>query len=147
MRPFSLKTQYISGICGLILFVSLALLLYMRMEFNKRLEKELNKRGVSIARNLAASSVKPLITEDYVALQLLVNDLKRNEEDVRYIYIVTKQQQVVAHTFGRAFPRDLLKLDRPGMNTEKPLFQTLQSDQELLEDVSESIQLGDFSSG
>ena len=144
MRPFSLKTQYISGICGLILFVSLVLLLYMGMEFNKRLENELHKRSVSIARNLAEASVTPIITENYVALQLLVNDLKRNEEDVRYIYIVTKQQRVVAHTFGRAFPRDLLKFDQPDMNVVKPLVQTLRDDQELLEDVSVAIQRGDF---
>jgi len=143
MRHIPLKIQYIAGISGLILFVSLALLLYVRMQFNKRLEQELRKRSVSIARNLAEASVKPLITENFVALQLLVNDLKRNEEDIRYIYIVTKQQQIVAHTFGRSFPHDLLKIDRPGMNSGMPLIQTLQVEQEQLEDVSAAIQRGD----
>ena len=144
MRPFSLKTKYISGICGLILFVSLALLLYMHAEFNKRLENELHKRSVSIARNLAEASFKPLITEDYITLQLMINDLKQNEEDIRYIYVVAKQQQIVAHTFGRAFPRDLLKFDRPDMKIGKPLVQALQDDQELLDDVSAVIHQSDF---
>lgn len=144
MKPLPLKTQYICGICGLILFVSLTLLLYMSVRFNKRLEHELQKRGVSIARNLAEASVKPILTENNVALQLLVNTLKREEEDIRYIYIVTKQQQVIVHTFGQLFPQDLLKLDRPDMNVEKPLIQPLQVEQERLEDVSTAIQRGDF---
>ncbi|MGB9079933.1 MAG: ATP-binding protein [Desulfuromonadaceae bacterium] len=144
MRSAPLKTQYIFGICSLILFVSLALLLYVRGEFNKQLEKELHKRGASIARNLAEASIKPIITENYIALQLLINDLKRNEDDIRYIYIVTKHQQVVVHTFSRGFPRDLLKLDRVDMNTVTPLIQTLQTEQGQLEDVSVAIQQSDF---
>ncbi len=144
MRSVPLKIQYVIGICGLILFVSATLLLYIHGDFNKRLETELHKRSASIARNLAEASVKPIITENHVALQLLVNNLKRNEDDIRYIYIVTKQQQVVAHTFDRSFPHDLLKLDRPVLSTGKPLIQTLQVERERLEDVSVSIQQGDF---
>lgn len=144
MRPVSLKIKYIGGICALILFVSLTLLLYMRMEFDKRLEKELHKRGVSLARDLAGDAIKPLITENSVGLQLLLNDEKKNEEDVRYIYIINNQQQIISHTFGRSFPNDLLKLDRPDMDNQKPLIQELQSDQESLIDVCVPIQRGDF---
>lgn len=144
MKLPSLKTQYIGGICGLILFVSLALLVYVRMEFNKRLENELHKRGVSIARNLAEASVTPIITENHVALQLLVNDLKMTEEGIHYAYIVTKQRQIAAHTFSGSFPRDLLKLDRPEMDNGKPLIQPLNTEQEQLEDVSAAIHQGDF---
>lgn len=145
MGTISLKTKYIWGICGLILFVSVTLLFYVKAEFNRQLDKELHKRGVSIARNLAEASIKPLITENNVALQLMVNDLKQSEEDVHYIYIISNQQQVVAHTFGRTFPSGLLKLDRPDLlHGGKFLTQPLQLGQEQLEDVSVGIQQGDF---
>lgn len=144
MRPLSLKTQYIGGICGLILFVSLTLLLYVHMEFNKQLRNELNKRGISIARNLAEASVEPIITENSVALQLLVNDLKKNEIDIRYIYIVNKKQQIIAHTFGQSFPRDLLKTDRLLPVPQETFIQSLQTEEESLTDVTATIHKGDF---
>ena len=139
-----LKTQYIFGICGLILFVSATLLLFVRVEFNKQLDNELQKRGISIARNLAEASIKPLITENHVALQLMINDLKQREEDIHYIYIITNQQQIVAHTFGLTFPPGLLSFDRTDMRAGKHIVQPLQLGQEQLEDVSVGIQGGDF---
>lgn len=144
MKPLSLKIKYICGIWGLILSVAVALLLYMRMEFRKTLETELHKRGTSIARNLAEASIKPIITENYVALQLLVNDLKKFEEDVHYAYVITTQGQVVAHTFGTTFPRNLLQFDRPDMNNATPLIQSLKVEQDVLEDISVAIDHGNF---
>lgn len=144
MKPLSLKTKYICGICGLILSVTLALLVYIRMEFKKNLEAELAKRGISVARNLAAASITPIITENYVTLQLLVNDLKKFEDGVHYVYIITAQGEIAAHSFRTAFPRDLLKLDRPDMNSNTPLIQPLQIEQELLEDISVAIDHGNF---
>ena len=144
MRSIPLKTQYISGICGLILFVSTTLLLYLRFEFNKQLYNELHKRGISIARNLAEASFKPIITENNVALQLLVNEMKRSEENVHYIYIISNQQQVVAHSFGSSFPRELLELDRTDLKAGLHLTQPLQLGEEELEDISVGIQQGDF---
>ena len=144
MKPLSLKTKYISGICSLILFVTCALLLYVRMEFKKQLEAELHKRGISLARNLAEASIKPIITENRIALQLLVNDLIKYEADVHYVYIITKQGQIAAHSFGDAFPGELLKLDSPDITTGTPHIESLQTGQELLEDVSLAIDHGNF---
>ena len=144
MKYLPLKTKYIGGICGLMLFVSLVLLLFLRLQLHDQLEIELQKRGASITRNLADASVKPILTENYVALQLLVNDLKKHEEDISYIYIISKQGQIIAHTFGQTFPRDLLKLDHPDMNIEKLLVQKLLIEQDELDDVSAVIQQGNF---
>lgn len=144
MRPLSLKTQYIGGICCLILFVTLSLLLYVRSEFNKQIKNELHKRGISIARNLAEASFEPIITENNVALKLLVNDLIKNEVDIRYIFIVNNQQQVIAHTFGKSFPGDLLKVDRAPQTGQNPFIQSLQAEEERLTDVTAAIHQGDF---
>ena len=144
MKISSLKLRYIGGLCGVILAVSVALLLYMRLQFNKQLKNELHKRGSSIARNLAEAAIKPIITENHVALQLIINDIMRNEEDIRYIYIISSQQQIIAHSFGTSFPLDLLKLDKPDMKHGPPIVQAFQAEQEPLEDVSATIQQGDF---
>jgi len=144
MRYISLKIKYISGVCCLVLFVFLAMLLYMRLEFRQRLDMELHKRGTSIARNVSVSALTPILTENRIALQLLVNETLKNEEDLRYIYIVDPQGTLLAHTFGPTFPRDLLKTDRPTTASAKPLIQKIQTEEEQLEDITVPIHQGEF---
>jgi signal transduction histidine kinase len=144
MRYHSLKRKYIGGICCLLLFVFLAMISYMRQEFRQRLDIELHKRGISIARNLAVSAVTPILTENRIGLQLLVNETKKNEEDLRYIFIVSPQGEVLAHTFGQQFPRELLKIDHVAPASRLPHIQTIQTEEEQLEDVTVSIHQGDF---
>jgi signal transduction histidine kinase len=140
MTYLTLRTKFIAGFCGLILFVGAALLLFMRGEFHLFLERELDKRGTSIARHLAEASISPILTESQVKLQLLVNDYQRNEEDIRYIYIVNNRKEILAHSFGESFPNDLLKTD---MNTEQ-LQQVLSDDGEQLIDVAAAIHGGEL---
>jgi signal transduction histidine kinase len=144
MKRTSLKFKYSVGICCLVLFVFLAMLLFMRLELDQRLHIELHKRGISIARSLAASAVKPILTENRITLQLLVNETLRDEEDIRYVFVVDRQGKVLAHTFGQGFPRELLKIDRPLVPSQKSLFQTIRTEDGQLEDVAVLIHEGDF---
>jgi len=121
------------------------LLFFMQGEFHLFLEHELDKRGTSIARHLAEAAISPILTESLVKLQLLVNDYARNEEDIRYIYVVNNRKEVLAHTFGDAFPRDLLKIDLPLADMKKGQIQLVQDeDNERLKDVAAAIQQGEL---
>ncbi len=144
MRYTSLKTKYIIGVCCLILSVVGLLLAYMYREFDRQLENELHKRGASIARNLAVQSLTPILTENTIALQLLVYETKRNEADIRYIYLLDQQGKVLAHTFEQAFPADLLKLHAPEGGSGTPHIITIQTEDGLILDVSIPIHAGDF---
>jgi sensor histidine kinase regulating citrate/malate metabolism len=144
MKFISIKTKYIVGITCLILLVFFALFLYMRHEFSQRIEDELHKRGTSIARNIAIIAVKPIITENRIALQLFINESKRNEENIRYIYLVDRQGNLLAHTFGDSFPPALLKTDVRAMYENKKLIQAVYSGDERIADITDFIQQGDF---
>jgi len=144
MKFISIKTKYVAGITCLILLVFCALLIYMRHEFNKRIEHELHKRGASIARNIAISAVTPILTENRIALQLYLNESKRNEENIRYIYLVDKQGHLLAHTFGDSFPPALLKTDARATYENKTLIQPVYSGDERIADITDYIQQGDF---
>jgi len=145
MKHPSLRTKFIAGFCGLILLVGAALLFFMQGEFHLFLERELDKRGTSIARHLAEAAISPILTENQVKLQLLVNDYGRNEEDIRYIYVVNNRKEVLAHTFGESFPRDLLKIDLPLTDMKKGQIQLVQGeDNERLKDVAAMIQQGEL---
>jgi signal transduction histidine kinase len=143
MKKLNLRNKFIAGFCGLILLVGTALLLVMRAELHTYLEHELDKRGTTIARHMAEESMTPILTENSIDLQLLVNDHKKNEEDIRYIYIVNNRREVLAHTFGNSFPHDLLKTDHPAVDAKNGQIQLLQSDDgEHIEDVTAMISAG-----
>ena len=144
MKFISIKTKYIAGITCLILFVFCALLIYMRHEFSQRIEHELHKRGASIARNIALTAVTPILTENRIALQLYLNETKRNEENIRYIYLVDKQGHLLAHTFGDSFPKELLKTDLLANQENKTLIQPFYAEDERIADITDHIQKGDF---
>lgn len=142
MTSLRLRTKFILGIGGLVLLVGMTILLFMRAELRNYLDHELHKRGVSIARHLAESATTPILTENRIKLQFLVNDYKNNEEDIRYIYIVSNHNELLAHSFATSFPMDLLRTDSALSGSEKGQSQLIQAEDELIEDVSAPIQQG-----
>lgn len=143
MNFISIRTKYISGICCLILLVFISLLAYMRLQLVRQIDNQLQKRAVSIARNIAISAVKPIITENTIALQLLINETRQHEEDISYIYIVKRNGELLAHTFNNAFPDDLLKTDHLFVNSQKTPLHIRVENEEMV-DATAPIQKGDF---
>jgi len=138
MKLFSLRNKFITGFCLLILLIVSALFIFMHSQLDLYLLKELDKRGMSIARYLADDSITPILTENGLSLQLLVNECREREPDVAYIYVVNSRSEVIAHTFGDFFPDDVLKTDHPGQEG----IQLLKSGHERLRDVAVMIQQG-----
>ncbi len=100
-----------------------------------KLDKKLEKRAISIAKNVAQASINPLLTEKYFELEMMVKDYKSSEEDIEYIYIEDPQGVVVAHTFKRGFPVDLKTLNKP--DTERPFtFQHFTSERGTIGDIA-----------
>jgi len=56
----------------------------------------MTKRGLTMARDLAASAKNPLLTNDDLTLNLLVKDAMR-DEDVAYVIFADQEGNVVAH--------------------------------------------------
>ena len=144
MTVFTLRTKIIAGSVALILLIGTALFLVIGVEVHNRLGDEIKKRGVAIARHLADASVTPILTENTIGLQLLVNSYLKNEEDIRFIYIVTPQKDVLVHTFGKTFPYDLLEIAAGVTNREANRPTVLRSEEGLLFDLPAMIQHGEL---
>lgn len=144
MKPVRLCTKVIIGFCGLTVLLGVALFFLIRSEFSNFMVNELRKRGTTIARHLAEAAIQPILTENRLKLRALVSDYTKNEKDIRYIYVVNSQQEILAHTFDTTFPVDLLKSDRalpPGKNLA---LQTLQTDNERIVDITVPMQPGEL---
>jgi PAS domain S-box-containing protein len=108
MISLSLRKKFILGTTLLILLVGGALGLLVRHELHSRFEDEVLKRGLSVARYIAEAAEIPLITENKFSLERLVNDYRKLDTDIEYIYIVAPDNSLTAHTFGSKIPRQLI---------------------------------------
>jgi PAS domain S-box-containing protein len=116
MILLSLRKKFILGTALLILMVGGALGVLVNHELHSRFEDEVLKRGLSVARYIAEAAEIPLITENRKSLELLVNDYRKLDKDIEYIYIVAPDGALITHTFGANVPRQLISeaLKQPG---------------------------------
>lgn len=143
MTPvISLRKKFIIGTALLILLVGGALGFLVRYELHKRFEDEIHKRGLSIARYIAEASEIPLITENSISLRLLVNDYRKIDKDIEYIYIVGPKGDVLTHTFGTEVPYELLSRPNQTWKSFVENFQAVSLGGEKAYDISVSIQKG-----
>ena len=106
-----IRVQYkiLGLVVGVVLLLSSMIVWQMGNILTNNLRDQLDKRAVSIGSDVAARAANELlINNDYAVYDLLQNTLKNNE-DVLYLFVVDPKGNVLAHTFGAAFPKELLK--------------------------------------
>lgn len=70
---------------------------------------ELENRGLSVASDLAARSIDPILLSDTYSLYLLIHETVANHPDAIYAFVLDGNGRVLAHTFGDlGFPMGLL---------------------------------------
>src|SRR5512140_84530 len=106
MRIVRLETKFLLGAAAISVLIGLVLVFFVRAALYRTLGEKLQKRGVSIAKNIAQASITPLLTEQYFELEMTVKDYKSSEEDIEYIFIVNPRGEILAHTFENGFPAD-----------------------------------------
>lgn len=98
---------------SLLITILLALTLTLVSAFLLRREQanltaEMTKRGLTMARDLAASAKNPILTQDELSLNLLVKDALK-DRDVVYVVVADQDGKVLAHSdlglVGRALER------------------------------------------
>jgi PAS domain S-box-containing protein len=107
MKLLRLRTKFLAGSLGLVMLLGLGVIVFVRTELTSKVEADLQKRGLSIARDFAEDAVNPLLTENVLNLQLIARDHKQNEEDIEYFFVENPIGEVLVHTFGEKFPSDL----------------------------------------
>jgi len=104
-----LRIKLILGLLGFVAVLGLSLVVFTETVLHHKLQMTLEKRGLSIARNIARNSVNPVLTERFLELSLMLREEKNGETDIEYIYVRNTRSEVVAHTFENGFPADLQK--------------------------------------
>lgn len=106
----SVHTKILGIVLALVLLLGGGITLQVRTILHTTLSHELQNRGISITRDVAARSVDLLLMHDLYAVHQLLRDTLINNEDVRYAFIVSPQGDILAHTFEGGFPTALAAL-------------------------------------
>lgn len=67
------------------------------------------KRGLSIANMLSARAANLILVNNFYDLHELAKDTQDTNDDVRYVFIVNNQGDLLAHSFNSGFPKNLLE--------------------------------------
>lgn len=132
----SVRAKIMGIALGLVLLLGFGAILQVRWTMRSVLDLELEERAASIARDVAARAADLILIDDLFSLRDLVRDTLESNQDVRYVFILDGQRNVLAHTFGHFLPPDLQAVnpgdDYPGgFRTE-----TLRSEEGILHDVA-----------
>ncbi|HID63473.1 MAG TPA: HAMP domain-containing protein, partial [Anaerolineae bacterium] len=131
----SVRVKIMGIALGLVVLLGLGLTWQVRTTMTRALTAELEQRGISIARDLAARSTDLVLTNNLFALYELVQDTVANDQDVRYAFILSPEGKVLAHSFGRGFPPDLVTANVVRSNQHHQL-EILDTEEGLIRDVA-----------
>ena len=137
--PFRHKLNL--GITLIVVFVAVLLSIYVTRLAADALLDEGKRRGTALVANLALRATDPLLSGDLLRLNSLVDDLRDVDRDVAYGFIVDEAGNVLAHTFGKTFPTDLLQVNRIGSQRDASI-QLLDTGKERIYDFASRVRVG-----
>lgn len=120
---------------GLILLLGSAAMWQMYATLTQILTRNLEARGISIGRDLAARSADLVLTNDLFRLYELVRDTVETNADVRYAFVVGSGGEVLVHSFPDGFPVELLQVN-PLRRSEPYRLEVLLTEEGLIRDVA-----------
>ncbi|RJQ52587.1 MAG: PAS domain S-box protein [Nitrospiraceae bacterium] len=114
-----LRTKILALTIGLITLLGATVAVLVKTTLTDALLSEFRENSIFQSRQLAEIVVPDLLTENMVRLNLLLNEHKKNDRHIQYIFIKNAEGKVTAHTFGEeGFPAALLEVSKAGTVNE-----------------------------
>jgi len=104
----SVRTKILGIVLVLVLLLGLGVTLQVRATLAHVMAENLREQSISIARDVAARSVDPILINDLYTLQQLLRDTQANNPDVRYAFVLDADRHALASTYEGGFPLDLI---------------------------------------
>lgn len=132
-----LKIQYkmLGLVVGIVVLLTSMSVWVMGNILTTNLRDQLDKQAVSIGSDVAARSTNELLINNSYSVYEMIKETIKNNQDVLYIFILDPQGNVLAHTFGDAFPDELLKANSVSP-TEKSHLNAFRTEVGVVRDVA-----------
>lgn len=132
---FSVRAKIMGIVLGLVLLLGFGITWQVRASMTAALTERMQERGISIARDVAARSTDLILINNTYALHELLQDTMRDNNDLRYAFILDEQGRVLAHSFENGFPRHLLEQNSVAP-TERAHTVVFNTDEGMMHDVA-----------
>ncbi len=103
-----LRKKILLSMVFLLLLLGLSTAFITGMILFKVLKTQFQYKGLSHAKSVAANSLVDVLTQNSPRLRKLVENEKKLDADTAYIFIVDSSNRVLAHTFKKGFPVELI---------------------------------------
>ncbi|MCK4910122.1 MAG: HAMP domain-containing protein [Thermodesulfovibrionales bacterium] len=103
-----IRNKLLAMFCMFVVLLGIAVLIFVQSLLSRELKTELIKRGVSLSKHYTEMVTDHVLTENIFSLQMLTAEYMESDENIEYIFIIDKRGTVLVHTFGDAFPVDLM---------------------------------------
>lgn len=114
----SLYKKILFRMVFLLLLSGSAITLFTRAIVFRVLKDRFELNGITHAKSIAANSLRDVLTLNTPRLKKLVENEKMFESGTAYIFIVDAEGRVLAHTFRKGFPTELIKANEAGNRSD-----------------------------
>ncbi|MCZ7382212.1 MAG: ATP-binding protein [Candidatus Methanoperedens sp.] len=88
------------------------------------IEGDFRDKGFLLAKDLAQDVTNPLLLNDMVGIRDTFDNVKKNYQDVEYIYLTDSEGIVLVHTFDKGFPKALQNMTKPSNTLKESVIDT-----------------------
>lgn len=108
---FGFRSKIYLGIFLLLLLLGLVIFFLVTRIMKESLLEENKNRGVSLAVNLSARMVEPILVMDFLRMKTLVDETVCLSDDISYIFVLNHEEKLLVHTFKGGFPTGLKQVN------------------------------------
>jgi signal transduction histidine kinase len=136
------STKLNLGVAAIIVLTSAPMAAVVSKMTAQALAEESATRGRVLAESLAARAPDALLAFDLLRLKNLADGLKAAGGDIDYVFIQNAAGDVLVHTFGKSFPKELAAANAPDKN-RRAVRQLLDTGEGRIDDFAAPILAGD----
>lgn len=103
LSSVSIELKIYGMVLIVVLMVTSISLIVVRLSITDTLTLQIEDRAKSISSDIASRSVDPLLTHNIFALQSLISDTINSYQDIEYIFILSKEGEVLVHSNEQGF--------------------------------------------
>ena len=125
MRPRSLKTRLLLAVAALVIGSGLVIAFLVTHQYSAALRRAMFSQAENLAHSVALDAADKILLNDLVALQRMLDQQTQSNPLLAYIFVM-RDGLVLAHTFERGVPVQLLEANGIGGN-HQPSFKEIVS--------------------
>ncbi len=103
----TIRTKILFTIVTMVVLICSLFAFLVKERLERMFFQHLEKQSYTLAQHFVIISEEALLTEKFVRLSLLLYELKKEQNEIIYIFVQDSNHQVVAHSYQGGFPIQL----------------------------------------